>query len=316
MGGRTTAPNGALRDASSTGRRPAPGRIPPLPRTLPRRGYDAGEDPPRLHERDTPGQLPPERSRGHGGSPVNRRPVVVALLAALAVLAVVSLACDDASTVVIATEGNYHPFNFINAAGEIDGLERELGDELCRRARLECEWLVTDWENMIPGLRAVEFDVILAGMSITDERERLIDFTAPYYPPSPSVYLTRAEDGEEGVGGTVGTQRQTIYSDYFDDTGRSYAVFDDPDAALEALLAGEVDALLVDRGYALQKVAEQGGRLTIAGPQVALDQGLGLGVREGSYLRERLNEALASMKEDGTLNALLRKWIGEDADTF
>ena len=84
--------------------------------------------------------------------------------------------------VVIATIGTYHPFDFINDEGEIDGLERELGDELCRRADFECEWVLNDWETMIPDLVAEEFDAILSGMSITAGREETIRLL-PNQPP-------------------------------------------------------------------------------------------------------------------------------------
>ena len=158
---------------------------------------------------------------------------------------------------VIATDGEYHPFNFVNeTTGEIDGLERELGDELCSRAGIECEWIVNEWEEMIPDLRAEEFDVIMAGMSITPERDELIDFTEPYYPPSPSVYLALAGAGDQAANGTVGAHIQTIHSDYFDAEGRSYQAFDDPKTSLSAVLSGEIDALLVDRGYAVEKLTE------------------------------------------------------------
>ena len=111
-------------------------------------------------------------------------------------LAAMSLACsDDSEPVLLATEGDYRPFNFINDDGEIDGLERELGDELCRRAELECKWVLNDWASMIPDLVAGEFDAIMAGMSITGKRDETIDFTEPYYPPTPSVYLALAGAG-------------------------------------------------------------------------------------------------------------------------
>ena len=238
------------------------------------------------------------------------------LAASIAVSVVLLVACG-AETVVIATDGEYHPFNFINeTTGEIDGLERELGDELCSRAGLECEWVVNDWKDMIPDLQAEEFDAAMTGMSITTERDQLIDFTEPYYPPSPSVYLARAGANDQATDGAVGAHEQTIHSDYFQAKGRSYQAFEDPVTSLAALIGGEIDALLVDRGYAIEKLNELEGQLAIVGPEVPLDHGLGIGVRDGSDLREKFNEGIAAMKEDGSLNDLLRKWIGEDTDTF
>ena len=235
--------------------------------------------------------------------------LVVALAALLA-------ACREPDTVVIATVGNYHPFDFINEEGEIDGLERELGDELCRRADLECEWILSEWETMIPDLVAEEFDVILAGMSITAEREERIDFTEAYYPPTPSVYIAKAGAGDAAAEGTIGATANTIYSDYFTELGRPFVSIDGDVDSVDAVLSGEVDAVLVDHGYGVEKLAEHEGQLEIVGPSVLLDRGLGMGVRTGSDLKAKLDEALASMKADGTLNALIRKWVGQDASTF
>ena len=82
------------------------------------------------------------------------------------------------------------------------------------------------------------------------------------------------------------------------------------------MLNGDVDAALVDHGYGVEKLAEYGDQLAIVGPTVLLDRGLGIGVRKGSDLKDKLDEALASMKADGTLNAIILKWVGEDASTF
>lgn len=235
---------------------------------------------------------------------------VVALLAGLA------LACNGSDAVVLATDGAYHPFNFVNDAGEIDGLEREMGDELCRRAELECEWLVTEWDTMIPDLVAEDFDAILAGMSITAERDETIDFTQPYYPPTPSVYLAQAGAGDEAAEGTLGAQANTIHSDYFSESGMPFTAFGEAQDPVDAVLNGDVDAILVDHAFAIEKLTEFEGRLAIVGPSVELDRGIGIGVREDSDLKAKFDEAISSMKTDGSLNNLIRKWVGEDAATF
>ena len=241
-----------------------------------------------------------------------------ALLLAAALLSLLA-ACeetDETDKVVIATGGDYHPFDFVNDEGEIDGLERELGDELCRRADLECEWVLNDWTDMIPDLVAEDFDMIFAGMSITAKREERIDFTEAYYPPTPSVYVAQAGAGDEAVQGRIGASANTIYSDYFTELGTPFVALEGSVDAAEAVLSDQVDVVLVDHGYGVQKIAEHQGRLEIVGPSVLLDRGLGIGVRKGSALKAKLDEALASMKADGTLNAIILKWVGEDASTF
>ena len=237
--------------------------------------------------------------------------------AAAVALAVGLISCgDDTEPVRLATEGGYHPFNFINDVGEIDGLERELGDELCRRVELACEWVLNDWASMIPDLVAGEFDAIIAGMSITAERDETVEFTEPYYPPTPSVYLAAAGAGDEAVEGRLGAYADTIYSDYFTEQGIAYTELSSEDDRIEALLSGDIDASLVDHAYAVEKLGEYEGRLAIVGPSVLLDRGIGMGVRTNSDLLAKLNSALASMKADGSLDALVVKWVGEDAATF
>ena len=249
---------------------------------------------------------------------IGRKGLYMVMAAVTGGLVVMSLACTGGSeTVRLATEGKYAPYNFINDDGEIDGLEREVGDELCLRAKLDCEWVLNEWSDMIPDLVAGEFDVIIAGMSITEERDETIDFTEPYYPPAPSVYLALAGAGDEAVQGRLGAYADTIYSDYFTEQGISYTEFGSEDDRLQALLNGEIDASLVDHDYAVDKLAEYEGRLAVVGPSLLLDRGIGMGVREDSGdLRDKLNEAIASMKVDGSLNVLIRKWVGEDAKTF
>ena len=97
------------------------------------------------------------------------------LLVTFAALAVMS-APALADKVRMGTEGAYPPYNFINDAGEVDGFERELGDELCSRAKLDCEWVTNEWDSIIPNLVSGNYDTIFAGMSVTAERDEVIDF--------------------------------------------------------------------------------------------------------------------------------------------
>ena len=237
---------------------------------------------------------------------------------AVTILLAVSLSCaGDPDTVRMGTEGAYPPYNFINDDGEVDGLERELGDELCRRADLECTWVTNEWDTIIDNLVADDYDTILAGMSITDERDEVIDFTQPYIPPNPSVYVALAGAGDEVIDGKVAAQVSTVQSGYLSESGATlleYALAAEP---ISAVLSGEADAALVDEEFAHDNMAENGGKLTIVGPEVMLDSGTGVGVREDdSELKDKLDRAIDAMKEDGSLNALIKKWLGADANTF
>ena len=237
---------------------------------------------------------------------------------AIAILLAVSLSCaGEPDMVRMGTEGAYPPYNFINDDGEVDGLERELGDELCRRADLECTWVTNEWDTIIDNLVAEEYDTILAGMSITDERDEVIDFTQPYVPPSPSVYIALAGAGDEAINGKVAAQVSTVQSGYLSESGANlleYALAVEP---ISAVLNGEADAALVDEEFAHDNMADNRDKLAIVGPEVMLDSGIGVGVREDdSELKDKLDRAIDAMKEDGSLNDLIRKWFDADANTF
>ena len=244
---------------------------------------------------------------------------MVRLILVLGALTVACLSClGGPETVTMGTEGAYPPYSFINDKGEVDGFERELGDELCRRADLECVWVTNEWDTIIPNLLEDKYDTILAGMSITDERDELIDFTQPYFPPTPSVYLALAGAGGDAAGGTVGAQVATVHADYLlSESGATLVEYKLAQELVEAVLSGEVEAALVDRAFAHDSIAENGDRLAVVGPDVVLDSGIGIGVREtDGELKDKLDEAISSMKEDGTLNDLIRQWFDEDAETF
>ena len=228
------------------------------------------------------------------------------------------LSCFGGSDIVkMGTEGAYPPYNFINDKGEVDRFERELGDELCRRAGLECVWVTNEWDGIIPNLVAGEYDTIMAGMSITEERDEVIDLTQPYFPPLPSVYVALSGAGDEAVNGRVAAQLATVHADYLSESGATLLEYDLAEELFEAVLSGEVDAALVDREFAREGIAENGDRLTVVGPDVILDSGIGIGVREDAgELKQELDKAIVAMKDDGSLNDLIRKWFDANAETF
>jgi polar amino acid transport system substrate-binding protein len=211
-----------------------------------------------------------------------------------------------ADTVRLGTEGAYPPYNFINDAGEVDGFERELGDELCKRAELTCTWVTNDWDSIIPNLVSGNYDAIIAGMSITAEREEVVDFTQGYTPPSPSAYAALSADVDL-KGGIIAAQTATIQSSHVVDSGATLVEYPTPDETIAAVKAGEADAVIADKDY-LEPVVEETD-LVFVGEDVALGGGIGMAFRESdSELRGKFDAAIASMKEDGTLNTLIAKW--------
>ena len=115
-----------------------------------------------------------------------------------------------AQTVRMGTEGAYAPYNFIDdATGEVTGFEIGLGNELCARAELDCTWVRNDWDSIIPNLVSGNYDTIMAGMNINEDRKQVIQFTQPYTPPMPSAYAALSPDVDV-EGGVVAAQTSTI----------------------------------------------------------------------------------------------------------
>lgn len=235
------------------------------------------------------------------------------LAAALALLAGAAAAQD---TVRIGTEGAYPPYNYIDDAGELTGFEIELGAALCERAGLTCEFVQNDWDSIIPNLTSGNYDAIMAGMSITDEREEVVDFTQNYYPPTASVYVGPTADADI-AGGVVSAQTGTIQAGHVAESGATLLEFATPEETVAAVANGEAAAVFADYDYLKPIVDGSGGALTYVGEPIPLGGGIGAAFRDSDdALREQFDAAIQSMKDDGSLNALLVKWFGDDTQVY
>ncbi len=234
--------------------------------------------------------------------------------AALTLSAGFALAGGHAATVRMGTEGAYPPYNFINDAGEVDGFERELGDEMCERAHLKCEWVTNEWDSIIPNLVSGNYDTIIAGMSITDERDEVIDFTQAYIPPEASRYIGLSADAD--TTGVVASQTSTIQAGYVAESGATLLEYATGDELIAALRSGEADSVFF-QGSFLAPIVEENADIVWVGEPVPLGGGVGMGVRESDgELKAKFDAALDAMKADGSLNTMLKKWFGEDQLTF
>jgi polar amino acid transport system substrate-binding protein len=232
------------------------------------------------------------------------------LMITAAILAI-SVGMASAETIRMGTEGAYPPWNFINDDGEVDGFERALGDELCARAELTCEWVTNDWDSIIPNLVSGNYDTIIAGMSVTSERDEVIDFTDQYTLPDPSGYLALSMDADI-TGGVLAAQTGTIQSAWIAEKGITLVEFATPEETIAAVRNGEADAVLAGANY-LAPIAAEDDSLVIMAQAEMIGGGVGMGVRESDgELKAKFNKAIQSMKDDGSLNKLIVEWeIGE-----
>lgn len=219
-------------------------------------------------------------------------------------------AMADGHSIRMGTEGAYPPYNFVNDAGEVDGFEREVGDEICKRAKLECTWVVNEWDSIIPNLVSGNYDAIIAGMSITDERDEVIDFTQEYFPVDPSTYVALAGASVDVNKGDIAAQTGTIQASHVASSGATVVEFATPEEVTSAVRNGEVDAALADDVFWKDVVKASNGELEFIGEPVAIGGGIGMGIRESdTELKDKMDAAITSMKADGTLTQIIAKWF-------
>jgi polar amino acid transport system substrate-binding protein len=235
-------------------------------------------------------------------------------LAALALTA----GTATAQVVRIGTEGAYPPFNFINEANELIGFEIDLGNAICERAELTCEWVITDWDTIIPNLVAGNYDVIMAGMNATESRAQVISFGDAYKRPDPSAYMALAGTDESVIeNGVIAAQSNTVQSGMVADTSATLIEFPTPDETIAAVRSGVADAVLADRDFLLTYQRDSGGELVFLATVMPPGQGVSPGIRQSDDdLRATFSATIAEMKADGSLNALLVQWFGDEVPLF
>jgi lysine-arginine-ornithine-binding protein len=251
------------------------------------------------------------------------------LVTAVIAMAAFAFATNGASaqTVRIGTEGAYPPFNSIDSDGNLIGFDIDIADALCDAAGLQCEFVVQDWDGMIPGLLAKKYDAIIASMSITEERKKKVDFTGKYY-NTPAKFVTRVGAGytitPEGLAGkSVAVQRATTHENFLRDNfpGLDIRVYATQDEANADLVSGRVDLGHADSVALMDGFlgTDQGKGFEFVGPDYNVPEwhgvGAGIAVRKGDDdLRMALDKAIDKIRADGTYKKINDKYF--DFDVF
>ena len=244
--------------------------------------------------------------------------------AALAMLAT-GVHAQDKRKVKIGTEGAYPPFNSIDAEGKLVGFDVDIAKALCEAANFECEFVVQDWDGIIPGLIAKKYDAIVASMSITPQRMEVVDFTDKYYQTPAKFAAAKGSDFDispEGLAGkAVGVQRATVSENFLraefpEAEVRAYATQDEANADL---VSGRLDLVMADAVVLSEGFleTEAGQDFEFVGPGFSdpkyFGEGIGIAVRKGEDdLREAFNEAIAQIRADGTYQAINEKYFDFD----
>ncbi len=225
-------------------------------------------------------------------------------------------------SVRVATDPSFVPFEMMDQeTGEMTGFDMEIIREIGKRAGFEPNINTMDFNGIIPALQTGNVDIAIAGITITDERREIVDFSDPYYDSGLQILVGADQDGvkkiEDLEGMKIGTKIGSTSYDYltekFGDTAEITPYPGSADMYM-ALVGGSVDAVFYDApnvGYFSQTKGE--GRVKVVGPLYEGQQ-YGIAFPQGSDRVEAVNEALAAMREDGTYDEIHAKWFGKSEE--
>ncbi|WP_060482820.1 ABC transporter substrate-binding protein [Pseudomonas sp. NBRC 111119] len=239
------------------------------------------------------------------------------LLAAAATL-VMSANALAAEKLRMGIEAAYPPFNNKDASGNVVGFDKDIGDALCAKMKVECSVVTSDWDGIIPALNAKKFDFLVSSLSITDERKQAVDFTDPYYSNKLQFIAPKNVDFKTDKaylkGKTIGTQRATLAGTWLEDNYGSdldIKLYDTQENAYLDLVAGRIDSILADKYVQYEWLkSKDGSNFEFKGEPVVDSDKIGIAVRKGdTKLRDDLNKALAEIKADGTYKKINDKYF-------
>lgn len=218
-------------------------------------------------------------------------------------------------TITVAVENAYPPFNSIDeATSEGVGWDYDAVNEICKRLNCKPEFKQASWDGIFPAMQAGEYDMLADGVTITAERDEIVDFSIPYVIVG-QVLLVRVDetatidefkaDANRLVSTQIGTTNEIVAKENFPD--ERIKSFDDFGAAVLALLADDVDGVVIDNVSASGFMQANEGKLKVGG-QLTSDEELGFVFPPGSELTAAVNAALQSMLADDTLSLLNSKW--------
>jgi polar amino acid transport system substrate-binding protein len=229
----------------------------------------------------------------------------------------------EGRTVVAVTANDYTPLNFIDpGTGTAVGWEYDAVNEICVRLNCVVDWQVTSWDAMIAAINGGQFDVGMDGITITDERKQQVDFSIPYM-TSQQFMLVRADEDRFATPAEFAANEELLIGSQSGTTSFYTAVYEVLDgneqnpritlfenfgASVQALIAGDVDMVLVDAASGRGYIGANPEALKIVGDALATEE-FGFIFTPGSDLVEPFNAAIDSMKQDQYVDYLNFKWF-------
>ena len=218
----------------------------------------------------------------------------------------------EAGKLTMATNATFPPYEMTTDAGEFEGIDIETAQAIADKLGLELQIDDMDFDAALLSVQQGKADIVMAGVTVTDERKAVMDFSDSYATGIQSIIVPEGSDitsPDDLAGKKIGTQRGTtgyIYcSDDFGD--ENVVAYDDGLTAVQALNNGQVDAVVIDNAPAQEFIAANPG-LKILDTSYA-EEDYAIGMAKNSPLEDAVNSVLEELKADGTLQAIVDKYI-------
>ena len=229
-----------------------------------------------------------------------------------AVSSAAELTTVEAGKLTMATNAAFPPYEMTTDAGEFEGIDIDTAKAIAEKLGLELQIDDMDFDAALLSVQQGKADIVMAGVTVTDERKAVMDFSDSYATGIQSIIVPNDSDiasPDDLAGKKIGTQRGTTgYIYCSEDIGDDNVVaYDDGLTAVQALNNGQVDAVVIDNAPAQEFVAANPG-LKVLDTSYA-EEDYAIGVAKGSALEDAVNKALEELKADGTLQAIVDKYI-------
>ena len=217
-----------------------------------------------------------------------------------------------AGKLTMATNATFPPYEMTTDSGEIEGIDVDTAKAIAEKLGLELQVDDMDFDAALLSVQQGKADIVMAGVTVTDERKAVMDFSDSYATGIQSIIVPEGSDiasPDDLAGKKIGTQRGTTgYIYCSDDFGEdSVVAYDNGLTAVQALNNGQVDAVVIDNAPATEYVAANPG-LKVLDTSYA-EEDYAIGMAKGSALEDAINKALEELKEDGTLQSIVDKYI-------
>jgi len=245
------------------------------------------------------------------------------LLVLAIVLSTLLIGCSqstDKKVLKVLVSADFPPYESIDTDGTFIGFDIDFGNAIAEKMGVEFQWVDTSFAGIIAALQANSGDLAISGMSVTPEREEAVDFSDVYKVEGETFTvlalatkgLSTADDLSGLIGSAqIGTVQEQALNILKTDLSLTVDIRDKYDVIVQEIIIGRIDFLLVDAAVAAEFVVAypELSSFTLQHTSLAAINGIGVAMPEGSDLKEDVNKAIAEMKADGSLQALIDKWF-------